>query len=253
MTPQPLNRPFIGITISKDDYSKVKGLLPTPSYQDTLYSHVNQKIELIYEIDTFHFSSKEYKFMSDIKIGMKKFFFVPIIFIDDFSLSDNTEISGATYSLIELSNAFKCQYISYPLIHFPSTKKELYKYLVRHGKKLRYQRLFTKEALIATALLMNDYLSDKLIIKEVHKKALGAYKFIIENSENFKEKLTKSQLQKAHSMGGKRRKSTQAQNTIARINELLKTNDYIKPNGKVNKTALAKAMGMNRRTLDKYL
>lgn len=253
MISQPLNRPFIGISIAKEDYRKVEGLLPKPSYQDILYSHNSIKIELIYEIDTFCYSSKEYKYLSDIKLGMKKFFFVPISFIDDFYILEHTEISGINYSLLELSNAFQCDYITYPKIFFPHSKKELYRHLILHGKKLRHERLFTREAMIATALLMNDHLPNKLIYKEVHKKALGAYQYIMENKENFKEKLSKSQLQKAHSMGGKQRKSTQAQNTKARIEELLKTNEYIKPNGKVNKTALAKALNMYRRILDKFI
>ncbi|MDM5272499.1 hypothetical protein PGH07_09940 [Sulfurovum sp. zt1-1] len=59
---------------------------------------------------------------------------------------------------------------------------------------------YLQEAIIATALLMNEYLPNKLIYKEVHKKALGVYLYIMENKENFKEKLTKSQLQKAHSI-----------------------------------------------------
>jgi hypothetical protein len=218
-----------------------------------MQSHNTQKIELIYEIDTFHFSSKEYKYLSDIKLGMMRFFFVSISFMDEFYLSDYTEINGVNYSLFELSNAFQCEYITYPKIFFPTVKKELYRHLILHGKKLRHERLFTREAMIATALMMNDHLPQKMIYKEVHKKALGAYQFIMENKENFKEKLSNKELRKAHSKGAVTKNHRQAQKTKERVEELLKDDTYIKPNGKVNKTALAKALDMNRRTLDKYL
>ena len=253
MTPILLNSLYIGITITKENYSKVEGLLPTPSYKDILYSQNNQKIELIYEIDIFHYSSKEYKYLSDIKLGMMRYLFVPISFIDDFYINDTTEISGATYSLTELSNAFKCEYITYPKIFFPSSKKELYRYLLIHGKKLRHKRLFTREAIIATALLMNEHLEDKYIQKEVHKKALGAYQYILENKENFKEKLSKKQLKEAHSKGAAITNRLQTDRTKERIAELLKDDTYFKPNKKVNKTSLAKALNISRPTLDKYL
>jgi hypothetical protein len=253
MTPQHLKRPFIGIRLTKDDYNKVERVLPTPSYQDKLYSYNDEKIELIYEIDTFHHSSKEYKYLSDIKLGMMRYIFTPISFIDEFYIHDTTEIHSITYSLLELSNAFQCEYITYPKIFFPHYKKELYRHLILHGKKLRYERVFTKEAMIATALMMNQYLNDKMLDKEVHKTALAAYRYILEHKKNFKQKLSKKQRKEAHRKGATATNKLQRDRTGAKIAELLKDDTYIKPNGKVHKTALSKALNIHRRTLDKYL
>ena len=253
MTPEKLIRPFIGISFTEDDYRKIRGLLPAPTFQDMLVSHDAAWVRYVYELDSFYGSSKEYKHLSDIKLGMKKFFFVPIGFIDFFYFNDNTQINGITYSLMELSNVFKCEYVSYPKIFYPATKKELYRYLILHGKKLRYERVFTKEAMIATALLMNKHLTDKMLDKEVHKKALAAYHFINENKQNFKEKLSKRKLKEAHSKGAAMTNRMQTEKTKERIAELLKDEAFIKPNGKVNKTALANALNLHRKTLDRYL
>lgn len=253
MTPKPLNRPFVGISIAKDDYGKVAGLLPTPTYKDRRYSHDSEWIHFVYVVDTFHGSSKEYKQLSDIKLGMAKTIFVPVGFLDFFYIHDDTEVNPITYTLTELSRAFRCEYLIYPKILFPHSKKELYRHLTLHGKKLRYKKVFTLEAMTAAALMMNRYLPDKMLDKEVHKKALAAYRYIIENPDNFKEKLSRTQRKEAYAKGAIMTNAKQSHKTKAKIAELLKDDTYIKPNGKPNKTALAKALKLHRKTLDKYL
>ncbi len=125
--------------------------------------------------------------------------------------------------------------------------------MILHGKKLRYERVFTQEAMIATALMMNKHLTDKMIDKDVHKKALAAYRFIKENKQHFKEKLSKKKLKEAHSKGAAMTNQMQTEKTKERIAALLKDEAFIKPNGKVNKTALANALNVHRKTLDRYL
>ena len=253
MTPEPLHRPFIGITISKDDYSKVKGLLPTPSYTDTLYSRYNQKIILIYAIEGYITSPNQYRWTSNIKLGLKKFLFISFEFVDEFHITDTTEVTNSIYAIDELSKAFKAPIIIYPKIMYPSIKQELYKRLCWYGKRLIHQKCFTKEAMTSTALLMNKKLDDKYPDKDLHKKALGAYMWLIENIDGFKVKLDEVQLKEAHSKGATQTNKKQTEETKAKIFELLKDDTYLKPNGKVNKTLLANDLGMFRRSLDKYL
>lgn len=136
---------------------------------------------------------------------------------------------------------------------YPSTKKEIYKHLCWYGQRLIHQRAFTKEIMIATALLMNKKLDDKFQDKELHKKVLGAYIWLFENMHKFKVKLDKVQLKEAHSKGGKVRKANQAQKTKERIDQLLKSDNFLKPNGKVNISLLARYMNMNRKTVAKYM
>ncbi|WP_415406978.1 hypothetical protein ACLHDG_00165 [Sulfurovum sp. CS9] len=255
MTPEPLLRPFIGITLSKNDYSKVKGFLPTPSYIDTLHSYFNQKIILIYALEGYITSPNQYRWISNIKLGLKGFLFVPFEFVDEFHITDTTEVTNSIYTIDELSKAFKAPVVTYPKIMYPATKQDLYRRLCWYGVRLIHQQVFTKECMIATALLMNKKLdlANRYSNKELHKKALGAYMFMLENKDNFKEKLNKKQLKEAHIKGAVMTNDTQISQTKERITELLKSGDFLKPNGKVNKTSLAKAMNVNRRTLDKYI
>lgn len=253
MTSQPLNRPYIGITIQKDDYRKVKGLLPMPSYKDTLYSRTSQNLTLIYVIDGYITSYKQYRWISNIKLGLEQYLCVPFKYEEDFIIKDMTEVTNCIYSIDELSKAFKAQLITYPKIMYPSTKKDLYRCLCWYGKRLIHQKCFTKEAMIATALLMNKKLDDKYQYKELHKKALGAYMFIDQEREQLKIRLDEKQLKAAHSKGANITNARQRQITKQRIDEAIATGNYFKPNGKVNKTLLAEALNMHRRTLDKYL
>lgn len=237
----------------QDDYNKVRGLLPTPSCSDTLSTYNNQKIILIYAIEGYITSSSQYRWISNIKLGLEKYLCVPFTYEEDYHITGETDIATALYTIDELSKAFKAPIIIYPKIMYPSTKQDVYKHLCWYGERLIHQKCFTKEAMAATALLMNKKLDDKYQDKELHKKALGAYIFISENEDKFKVKLDKKQLQEAHSKGGKMRKVQRVQKTKERIDQLLQDDTYIKPNGKVNKTLLAEALNMYRRTLDKYL
>jgi hypothetical protein len=237
----------------QDDYSKVEGLLPTPSYSDILHSRYNPKIILIYVIEGYITSPSQYRWISNIKLGLEKYLCVPFEFENEFSITGTTEVTTAVYQIKELSKAFKAPLITYPKIMYPATKKELYRCLCWYGARLIHQKCFTKEAMTATASLMNSKLKDKYSDKDLHKKVLGAYMFIDENREGFNSRLDKVQLKQAHSKGAKTKNQNQALKTKERIAKLLKSGDYIKPNGKVNLSSLAKTMNMTRKTIAKYI
>lgn len=245
--------PFIGIKVSKNDYIKIKGLLPTPSYQDTTYSQTSHSVILIYAIDGYILSAKQYKWVSDIKISLKSFFFISYHDVTEFYITETTECNGIKYTLSELNKAFDVTYHSYPTIYYPLEKKDLYRHLIIHGKKLRYQKLFTFEAMASAALIMNKKLENSFTPKELHQKIKGVYHFILENQENFKEKLTKTQLKEAHSKGAIITNKKRSYATEKKIHQALSTGDYFKANGKINKTLLAKSLGMHRRSIDKYI
>lgn len=255
MTPEPSHRPFIGISMYQDDYSKVRGLLPTPSYTDIVYSRTSQKLILIYAMEGYITSHNQYRWISNIKLGLQKFLCISFEFEEDFYITDTTDVTSNIYTIEELSKAFKAPLITYPKIMYSSNKQDLYRRLCWYGKRLIHQKCFMKEAMISAALLMNKKLdlTNRFSNKEIHKKALGAYMFILENEEGFEKRLTKQQLKKAHTEGAVITNNAQASKTKEKITELLKSGDFLKPNGRVNKTSLAKAMNVNRRTLDKYI
>ena len=82
---------------------------------------------------------------------------------------------------------------------------------------------------------------------------LATYLFIYQNQEKFNIRLDEVELKEARSKGGKIRKDQRVKNTKERVQELLKSGDFIKPNGKVNLSSLAKAMDMTRKTVAKYV
>lgn len=253
MTPQPLHRPFIGIQVLKDDYCKIEGLLPQPSYHNTITSSTGVSIALVYVIDGYITSPKQYKQISDIKLAIKDNLIVKFSMIEEFYISEYTQGDGMPYTLQELRTAFKSTYRAYPKIYFPPDKKSLYRHLIIHGKKLRYANLFTLDAMISSALLMNKALKDPLSIKELHKKVKGAYGFILEHLDQFPVSLGGAALKAAHSSGGKKRKAKQKADTHKQIMEAIATGDYTKANGKVNVSKLSKSLNINRSTIWRHL
>ena len=107
--------------------------------------------------------------------------------------------------------------------------------------------------MITAALFMNNKLSDKYQNKELHKKVLGAYMWVDEGKEGFSVGLDAKQLKESHSKGAIIKNLNQAQKTKERVQQFLKSGDFIKPNGKVNLSSLAKAMNMTRKTVAKYV
>ena len=252
MTPNPLYRYHIAIKFYADDYAKVKELLPTPSYRYSLQGYA-PKIILVYAIEGIIVSSSQYRWISNIKLGLANYLCVPFEYEEDYCANITTDINNIIYTIKELSTAFNAQLITYPKITYPQTKKEMYRRLCWYAQRLIHQKCYTKEALTATALLMNKKLSDKYSNKDLHKKVLGVIMWVDENREGFSVKLDEVELKKAHAMGAEKTNKKQTAETKAKIFELVKDKVYIKPNGKVNKTLLADDLGMNRRTLDKYL
>ncbi len=256
MHPNLLNRPFIGISLSRRDYSKITGLLPTPSYTDIFYSSYQEKrIVLIYQIDGVITSSSQFRAVSYLKIALRDLLFVSFEWVDEFGIGEDTNINNLTYRISELSKVFKSAPIRYHKIYYPQTKKDLYKQLIWWGGRLYRNRLYTKEAIISTALEMNSKLSlvDRFSHKELHAKAHAVYNFIPENNDNFKEKLEEVQLKEAHQRGALAKNTNQAKNTKQKIEELIESGDFTKANGKLNKSAIGKALDMDRRTIAKYV
>ncbi len=252
-TSKPLNRSYIGIVLHEDDYQKIKALLPTPSYIDIIYSSSYRKVALIYQIEGHITSYKQYRWISNIKLGLQDFIFVKFDYVKDYCITDSSIINNCTYTISELSKAFKAPLIDYPKIMYASNKKEIYQRLCWYGKRLVHQKCFTKEAMISAGLLMNKVLEDSFSSKDLYKKSIGAYEYINEYRDDMKVKLSADDLKEAYSRGGKVRKTNQAIKTKELIGNAVKTGLYYKKNGTVNAAKLAKDINMSRKTVVKYV
>ena len=248
-----LTQNYIAVGINDEHLSKVSNILPTASHIDYLmgrdyYTHI-----FIYVIDGYITSYNQYRWVSNIKLGIKDFIFVPFDFIADVHVTNNTVITNTIYTIAELSKAFKAPVIIYPKIMYPPTKKQLYRHLCWYGKRLIHKQVFTYEALVSAALLMNKKLSDKHSNKDLHKKVLGAYMWLIENIDGFKVGLSGDELKQAHSNGQQITKAIQRERTKHLIDDAIATGNYLKVNGKVNQSQLANDLGLNRSTVIRYL
>lgn len=162
--PIKLNRAFLALQMAKSDYKKVSGQLPTPSHINELRSIASNYLILIYQLNNSVTTSKQFYWLSTIKTAWQKHIFAPLQFVDEVYISEHTRSMGVVYSLDELSKVFQAEFINYPKVYYPQSKKEVYRRLVWYGMRLQRKQLLNREIMNATALKMNDVLKDKLVI-----------------------------------------------------------------------------------------
>ena len=246
-----LKSAFIALQMAKNDLLKVSGYLPTPSHTISLNGLYNQSVIIVYELDRNITTAKQFQWLSEIKRTWQKNIIVPFTFCDEVYLNDTTQSNGILYSLMELSKLFKAEFVKYPTIYYPSNKKELYRRLVWYAMRLNSKELLQRDLMNATALRMNDKLKEKYSYKETLKKASGAYYYIKENANpRLTNKEVTERLKDGGKIRGSQRKDEHAQN-IQRVKEVLPL--HVKPSGKANVTALADALQLNRKTIQRII
>lgn len=247
------------MTLQDQDYLKIRNTLPIPTYKSLQTSYHGTKTNIVFELKFYLTSSRDYKWLSDIKIRFKRFMIVGFEFIEDeFYINDNTDFSGAIYTLDELSRIYQREFIKYPKFVYPQSKKDFYQKLSWSGAKLYYQKQLNKEILMSIALQMNQSFesNEKLQYKELYKKVLQVYEFILNNQDNYKQKLDPKQLKEALTLGGKKRGQQikkEAKNTKLMIKRLIDQKKYLKPNGKPKINDIAKELEINRKTVTRIL
>lgn len=245
--PIKLNSSFLALQMAKSDYKKVSGQLPTPSHRNDLTSTKSNNTIIIYQLDRNVTTSKQFYWLSTIKTAWQKHIFAPFQFVDEVYISEHTQSMGVVYSLDELSKVFQVEFISYPKIYYPSTKKEVYRRLIWYGMKLQRKGLLNIEIMNATALKMNGVLKDKLSYRETLKKSLGAYLYVLGNiSKPLHPNEVKERLRDGGKLRGLQKKDEHAQN-VQQVKECLSL--HVKANGKPNITELSKVLQLSRKTV----
>ena len=253
MTQAPirLKSAFIALQMAKNDLLKVSGYLPIPSHTISLNGRSTQSIIIVYLLDKNITTAKQFLWMSTIKRTWQKNLIIDLTFVDEVYISNDTQSTGILYSLYELSQLFKTEFVKYPTIYYPSNKKELYRRLTWYAMRLHSKGLLERDLMNATALKMNDKLIDKFTYKETLKKASTAYYYIKENAKPRRSKKEVSQcLKEGGKIRGAQRKEEHAKN-IQRVKEALP--HHLKPSGKVNVTSLASATNLSRPTVTTIL
>lgn len=245
--PIKLNSAFLALQMAKSDYKKVLGQLPTPSHINELQSIASNHLILIYQLDRSITTAKQFYWLSTIKTAWQKHIFVPFYFVDEVYISEQTQSMGVVYSLKELSKVFKTEFVNYPTIYYPPTKKEIYKRLVWYGMRLQRKGLFNIEIMNATALKMNDVLKDKLSYRETIKKSLGAFLYVLGKIDKpLHPNEVKARLKDGGKLRGVQKKDEHAKN-VQRVKACLSS--HKKANEKPNITAISKELELSRKTV----
>lgn len=245
--PIKLNCAFIAMKMAKNDLLKVSGYLPTPSHTISLNGLYTQSAIIVYLLDTNISTANQFLWLSSLKRTWQRNIIVPFTFCDEVFINEDTQSTGAVYSLSELSRLFNMAFVKYPTIYYPSNKKELYRRLVWYAMRLHSKGLLERDLMNATALKMNDKLKDKYNYKETLKKASTAYYYIKENAKiPLRKDEVKARLRQGGKIRGKQKQDEHAQN-IQRVKEALP--HHKKASGKVNVTSLASALQLHRTTV----
>lgn len=226
-------------------YEKIEGILPTPSYMQILTSN---EIIIIFEIEHILHTPKQYQWLSDIKIIWKRNIIVDFEYISEFWINEFTEATGIKYSLQELSDTFKSEFIKYPKPMYPSNRKELYKRLVWYAMRLNKKELLTIEIMYAVAMRMNGKLEDKYQERELFKKVYQAYAFTRENQQ-IKTKDEIMQIKKQNGVKRGVQITKEFQERMQEVKRLMPL--HVKPNGEPNKTVIARELNLSRVTITK--
>lgn len=244
----------ISLQFTFSDYEKVAYSLPIPTQRRTLSKYNHQGYVCItYELKHLITSSKQFKWLSNIKHSMKNTIKVDFEFIVD---AENDEIKTKMYSLEELSHYFKSINTTYPKILFAQNKKDIYQRLCINAKNLYYKKMFYLEMLIYTSIKINEVLKKPCSDKELLNMSYRAYNFISKNKDSLKQQLTPYELKNAYKRGGKIRGNQmkmEMQENKRMIQKLISTKSFNKPNGKPNITALSKELNISRVTITKIL
>lgn len=245
--PIKLNSAFLALQMAKSDYEKVSGQLPTPSDTIILNGIHTQSIVMVFRLNKKISSVKQFYWLGTIKIAWQKHIFIPFQFVDEIYITEYAQSNGIDYSLDELSKVFKVEFMNYPKIYYPPTKKEIYRRLVWYAIRLQRKGLLNIEIMNATAFKMNDKLKDKISFRETLKKSLGAFLYVLGNiSKPLHPNEVKERLKDGGKKRGAQKKEEHAQN-VQRVKECLSL--HVKANGKPNITELAKELKLSRKTV----
>ncbi len=155
--------------------------LPPPSQVETVQKWDGTKmIAVLYHFLYSPQSWKEWQRMAGIKKQIKD-----RLEVAEFTEYERNGLEGKLYTVSELGEHFS-EFVKFPMPMFPG-KRESYRMLCRHAKRLHYEGLLFEEQLIATSIRFNS--SDPEGMSQTIKRALAAYKFALDHRDEWQVKL----------------------------------------------------------------
>jgi len=246
----------IALLFKYEDFISIYEKLPQFTYRQYRQNSINKgNILIVYELQHDIKSQAQLLWVANIKEYMKYTIKVKFDFVEVDEIKA-MECSNIKYTLQKLQSYFNQIEIKYPKVIYPFYKDELYRNLCLYAKSLYYYRLLSIEMVMYTAYKMNYKLGNPYTHKELFKKVYGAYILIINSQEELKQKLTRQDLKLALKKGGVIRGQQMKQQHhyhLEQVQKLIKNREFIKPNGKVNVTAIANEIGLRRETISRIL
>ncbi len=185
--------------------------LPPPSMMETMKKwDGTQLVHVLYQFQYAPQSWKEWQRIASIKAQMKE-----KIKHLEFQKYEPYAVDNKIYTVSELGQYFK-DFVKFPKPMFPGQKRESYKMLCRHAKKLYYEDLMYEEQLIATSIRFNEI--DPEGIGQTVKRALSAYTFAKEHCNEWASKLTAQELVLAHKKGAAKTHQIRREKSALNIN-----------------------------------
>ena len=170
-------------------------VLPPPSSKRRLTSKNGDVIMIFYHFQYAPQSPREWQRAAGIKEQIKQ-----RVKSVKFNEYEPTEMEGHTYTVSSLGKHFKA-FVKFPQPQFPSGQKEAYKMLCRHAKRLHYEGKLYLEQLIYVSMRFNAVEGNKEGPRQTFKRAISAYRFALENKDEWKVKLSEDALVLAHTKG----------------------------------------------------
>lgn len=245
--------------MAQSGFLKIANTLPYPTYKNSLFgAFTEDSIMVVFKIDGIVKSAKQWRWINSIKAYLNTKLNIPFAWVDEFYIHEQTEASGAVYSLKELSTSFGEISLKYPDLFFTHDKKALYRHLAMYAAKLHYQGFMHQEGVYAGAIMLNNKLAsvDRFNEKELWGKVKAIVTHIHNSPERYKQKLSAKQLKDAFTRGGKIRASqklNQADENRKKVFELVSLSMYQKSNGKPKVSLIANALGLRRETVSRIL
>ncbi len=166
--------------------------------------------------------------------------------VAEFTLYERNEAAGNLYTVSELGGLFPA-FVKFPKPLFPSGRREAYKMLCSHSKRLHYEGLLFEEQLIATSIRFNQTAAAEGI-GQTMKRAAAAYRFALDHCEAWAVKLNEDERHKALSQAALKSAATKRISSQAARDRAKKLRDE-----RQTLQQIADEIGVSKSTVKRWL
>ena len=241
---------YFSFMMRADEWERWENALPVPSFKKSLTHYLGEKIQVAYEFKYKPSNSSDWYFIADLQRSYQSII-KGIIFHDNTIIDgEGWESTGIAYTLTELKT-FPTDGRSYPVImRWATTKKTFRSKAFIYAKRLKYEGLLSYASMMGALSAINSKMvkSEQQKIRTLERLTND----ILKQSDEWAVKLSKEALHCVRSaLGVQRGKQLQEvkQVHINQIKKAVDSGDFMKPNGKINKSKLADYLGIFRHTV----